>query len=78
MHRAVLDIDQCIGCGLCVSTCPTESLTLVRKPESDQASVPGNMIEAYVKLGRERGKLSSFSLVQMQMKSKLDRFLASK
>ncbi|MES0363749.1 MAG: 4Fe-4S binding protein [Desulfobacteria bacterium] len=75
---AVLDIDKCIGCGLCVSTCPTESLTLVRKPESDQASVPRNMIESYVKLGRERGKLSSFSRVQMRMKSKLDRLLASK
>jgi electron transport complex protein RnfB len=75
---AVLDIDQCIGCGLCVSTCPTESLTLARKPESDQASVPGNMIEAYVKLGRERGKLSKLGLVQMRMKSKLDRLLASK
>jgi ferredoxin len=75
---AVLDVDRCVGCGLCVSTCPTESLTLVRKPESDQASVPRNMIESYVQLGRERGKLSSFSLVQMQMKSKLDRLLASK
>jgi ferredoxin len=28
-----LDANRCIGCGLCVSTCPTEALTLRRKPE---------------------------------------------
>ena len=75
---ARLDADRCIGCGLCVSTCPTKSLSLVRKPQSRQPEVPKNMIEASIKLGRARGKLSAADLVQMQLKSKLDRLLASK
>jgi electron transport complex protein RnfB len=73
----VLDPDRCIGCGLCVSTCPTESLTLSRKPEPEQAEVPKNMMETYIKLARERGKLGTVNMVQMQIKSKIDRLLAS-
>ena len=52
-----LNVDRCIGCGLCVTTCPTESLALVRKPESEQPDVPQNMIEAFVRLGKARGKM---------------------
>jgi NAD-dependent dihydropyrimidine dehydrogenase PreA subunit len=73
-----LDPDRCIGCGLCVSTCPTESLTLERKPEPEQAEVPRNMMESYIKLARRRGKLGTGDMAQMQIKSKLDRLLASK
>ncbi len=53
----VLDAKRCIGCGLCVTTCPTGSLALMRKPASEQPDVPGSMLEAFVKLGRARGKL---------------------
>jgi len=76
--KAVLDADRCIGCGLCVSSCPTESLTLVRKPEPEQPKVPRNMVEASIRLARERGKLGPGKLVQMQVKSKMDRLLASR
>jgi ferredoxin len=75
---AVLDPYRCIGCGLCVSTCPTESLTLERKPEPEQAEIPGNMVKSYIKLARERGKLRTVDIVQMQIKSKVDRLLAAK
>lgn len=74
---AVLDGDRCIGCGLCVTTCPTGALRLVRKPEKDQPRVPANMTEAYIRLGKARGKMSNTSLVKMQLKSKLDRLMAS-
>lgn len=73
-EKVVLDADRCIGCGLCVSTCPTKSLTLIRKPEPPE--VPKNMTEAFLQLGRERGKLGTMSLIGMQIKSKVDRLLA--
>ena len=76
--KVLLDIDRCIGCGLCVSTCPTESLTLMRKIESKQPKVPKDIIEASIKLGRERGKLNTLSLIRMQLKSKFDRLMATK
>ncbi len=76
--KAVLDVKRCIGCGLCVSTCPTKSLTLRRKPESEQVKIPKNVIETYIQLGRERGKLTTGDLIKMQLKSKIDRLLATK
>jgi Fe-S-cluster-containing hydrogenase component 2/DNA-binding Lrp family transcriptional regulator len=76
--KASIDRDRCIGCGLCVSTCPTESMTLARKPESDQPDVPKDLTRAFLELGRARGKLSWGDLIMMQIKSKVDRLLASK
>jgi Pyruvate/2-oxoacid:ferredoxin oxidoreductase delta subunit len=76
--KAVLDLNRCIGCGLCVSTCPTESLSLLRKAKAKQPYVPKDIIETHVKLGRARGKLGIGKRVGMQVRSKLDRLLASK
>jgi electron transport complex protein RnfB len=77
-YKSVVNRDRCIGCGLCVTTCPTDSLHLVRKPEKEQPLVPKNNIEKYIQLGRSRGKLRSSEIVMMQVKSKVDRLLASK
>ena len=77
-EKASVDIDSCIGCGLCVSTCPTDSMTLARKPEYDQPDVPRDLIKASIELGRARGKLNLGNLLMMQVKSKVDRLLASK
>ena len=76
-EKASVVIDRCIGCGLCVSTCPTGSMTLVRKPESEQPKVPQNIIKANIELGRTRGKLNLGNLLMLQVKSKVDRLLAS-
>ena len=70
------NVDDCIGCGLCVSTCPTASLSLKRKPESEQVKVPKDGIAAAIEHGRARGKLRLGELIKMQAKSKIDRFLA--
>jgi Fe-S-cluster-containing hydrogenase component 2 len=74
--KAVLDLNRCIGCGLCVSTCPTLSFTLVRKPKTKQPYVPKDIMETNVKLGKARGKLGVGKMIGMQVRSKLDRLLA--
>jgi Pyruvate/2-oxoacid:ferredoxin oxidoreductase delta subunit len=73
---AVLNLDRCIGCGLCVTTCPTDSLSMVRKPEAEQPYVPRNSVDANLRLGRARGKLSIREIVGMLVKSRVERLLA--
>ena len=76
--KAVLDLKRCIGCGLCVSTCPSDSLSLVRKPKTKQPYVPKDIVETNIKLGKARGKLGIGKRVGMQVRSKLDRLLSSR
>lgn len=74
--KAELAIDRCIGCGLCVTTCPTQALSLVRKPASEQAVVPDDHIKSAISVAQARGRLGLPELIGLQIKSKLDRFLA--
>lgn len=76
--KAVLNLDRCIGCGLCVSTCPTGSLSLLRKPKAKQPYVPKDVIETNMKIGKAHGKLGIGKMVGMQVRSKVDRLLAPK
>ena len=47
--------DRCIGCGLCVSTCPSESITLGHRDAEDFTPVPNDEKAWFEARGRERG-----------------------
>ena len=73
---AVVNHGRCIGCGLCVTDCPDEAVTLVRKPEEEQLPVPRNTAIQYIGALRSRGMASTGDMVRMGVRSKVDRFLA--
>jgi len=75
-EQVTLDKDRCIGCGLCVSKCPSGSLLLRRRPHGEQPLVPKNTKAAFLDHLRARGKLKRGELVKMQIRSKIDRILS--
>ena len=63
-EKVLLDADRCIGCGLCVTTCPSGALMLKRKPETEQWKVPKDPIAAAISHGQARGKLGMAELLE--------------
>lgn len=47
--------EKCIGCGLCISTCPSEAVQLIRKHPEEIVAPPKDEMEWYEKRGRMRG-----------------------
>jgi Pyruvate/2-oxoacid:ferredoxin oxidoreductase delta subunit len=47
--------ERCIGCGVCVPTCPTEAIKLERKSESEHDKPPENLMEWNFNRAAERG-----------------------
>ncbi len=52
-EKVALNLDRYIGCGLCVSTCPSEALKLVRKNEAVQREVPDTLFDTWYKMTKE-------------------------
>jgi electron transport complex protein RnfB len=42
-----IDRKKCIGCGLCVTTCPNKALSLIRKTEEEIYQPPATLFDAY-------------------------------
>jgi Fe-S-cluster-containing hydrogenase component 2 len=52
---AVIDYDRCIGCGLCVITCPADAIILEKKPREKRKVPPKNSSEQMLTLAKKRG-----------------------
>ncbi len=50
-----VNLKKCIGCGLCVSTCPTDAIELIRKAPEDQVTPPMDENDWNEKTGKFRG-----------------------
>ena len=52
-----LAVERCIGCGLCVTTCPSEALTLHPKPQELQRVPPETTRDQMMAMAQKRGVL---------------------
>jgi Pyruvate/2-oxoacid:ferredoxin oxidoreductase delta subunit len=54
---------RCIGCGVCVVTCPTEAMDLVERPEPERTVPPQNIVDWSVQRAANRsGPLKAMAL----------------
>ena len=50
-----VSLERCIGCGVCTSVCPTESIALVRRAEGELDIPPDHLMEWNVQRAANRG-----------------------
>jgi Fe-S-cluster-containing hydrogenase component 2 len=53
---AVVSRDNCIGCGLCVSTCPEDAVKLEAKSDEERQVPPPSFSEALKAIAMQRMK----------------------
>ena len=57
-ETAIINLDRCIGCGLCIPVCEVDAIHLAAK-ESPTLYVPPKLTyQTYLRMAKERGKLS--------------------
>jgi Fe-S-cluster-containing hydrogenase component 2 len=57
---AEIEKARCIGCGLCVSACPTESISIIRKGKDDLSVIFPDPMALVQAIGKEKGKAFPF------------------
>lgn len=50
----MIDLDHCIGCGLCVSTGEFDAVKMVKKPDSEQWTPQPDFFSAAMDIYKER------------------------
>jgi ferredoxin len=58
---AAVDLDRCIGCGVCVPGCPTHSITLVKKPAEVRPPPTREDLHEIIMAGK-KGRLGKLKL----------------
>ena len=58
-----VDSSRCIGCGLCVSVCPSEALTMKKRDQIPNP--PDTYQDLTMNVLREKGKLEAFMKLNM-------------
>ena len=56
-ETAFVNTDRCIGCGLCITRCEFDSMTLKPKKDSEKWVPPENIIGTYNEISKEKGLL---------------------
>ncbi|OGO14662.1 MAG: hypothetical protein A2Z02_04620 [Chloroflexi bacterium RBG_16_48_7] len=59
-EATVINREKCIGCGLCASTCPTGSITMVKKSAAESPPIFSREMELLQAMGKEKGKTFPF------------------
>jgi electron transport complex protein RnfB len=67
---------RCIGCGLCVTVCQIQAIKIVRKPVSNQPTVPKNTLDTYLKIAFKRKSWKVIDVVSLVIRSFVDRLIA--
>jgi Fe-S-cluster-containing hydrogenase component 2 len=57
---AAVDEGKCIGCGLCISTCPTEGISLARRTAEEASRIFTDDAELLQTLARDKSKQYPF------------------
>jgi Fe-S-cluster-containing hydrogenase component 2 len=52
---AQVNLDRCIGCGLCVTICPSEAIGLIPKPDARMRIPPVTSSEQMMQIAKNRG-----------------------